>query len=421
MELTYKFASKSTYTFKKKVGSGGSAEVFLYSRQAEGLPNQDVVLKVLKSADESGVRELLNEGRRLGMLKHPNILTAFGYEKIDDQKFGLVLEYFPGENLKKIIPRIKIEQRPLVAEYVVKTLCEALSLAHSQEIIHGDLSGRNVLVSHQGQIKLSDFGLACRPTLQGRSVGVQIKGSADYLAPERWQGGAPSLEADIFSLGILAFEILNGENPLSGGSCSSGLSRTLQFLQSENWNRFPAWRRFFEGCLNKKPKDRIGASELLKFVPLSGFPVMEIQRYLEGMMRAENTHDRVKTETQVFSKLLSPPPSLQRWAAIFFILFLMAPGAIGQDHSSSGRLKPCLLTLTSQPWGEIVIDGVSRGYTPFINFPVPAGAHVVVWRNPLMGTVRKTLRAFENGTLAYKISKEHGRLQTVPLESFQLK
>src|ERR1700683_825378 len=98
MDLTRQFASKSMYTFKKKIGTGGSAEVFLYSRQIGGLPAQDIALKILKAQNEGQILELLNEGRRLGSLKHPNILTAFGYEKIDGDKFALVLEYFPGEN-----------------------------------------------------------------------------------------------------------------------------------------------------------------------------------------------------------------------------------------------------------------------------------------------------------------------------------
>jgi serine/threonine protein kinase len=442
MNFAHQFDSQSKYLFRKKIGSGGTAEVFLYSRQTEGLPAQDIALKILKVQREDQILELLNEGRRLGALKHPNILTTFGYEKIDSQKFGLVLEYFPGENLKAIIPRLSKESRHSAAEYIIKTICEALSLAHSQGIIHGDLSGRNVLVSGQGQLKLSDFGLACLISAAREKMGgpiepsadnFRVKGSADYMSPELWKGSPPSVSSDIFALGVLALEILEGANPLGqASSCSPsnlilGFERVQNFIKSEKWKEYEKWQIFFEECFASIPEKRPSAIDLSRLIPISEFGSLEIQREIAGIVKDVTLFEKTKTETHVFSKVMPKIWNIKKirstgiLALILFAFSIMTSEAIGLDHAISGRLRPCLMTLTSLPWGEVFIDGISRGYTPFINLPITPGFHILLWKDIRGHTVKKTLMAFENGTMAYKISAEKGRFISAPLPTFRKK
>src|SRR5207245_2210878 len=122
MRLGHTFNSSSKYKFIKRLGSGGSADVFLYSRQTEGLPHQNVVLKVFKTDNPDSMVELLNEGAKLTQLRHPNILTTYGYEKLTSQTFALVLEYVRGKNLAEILPCLGSSSRFVMASYVIRSL-----------------------------------------------------------------------------------------------------------------------------------------------------------------------------------------------------------------------------------------------------------------------------------------------------------
>ena len=410
MDLAPQFASKSIYRFKRKIGSGGCAEVFLYSRQTEGFPAQEVVLKILKSAGEETVRELLNEGTRLSSLRHPNILATFGYEKIDDEKFGLILEYFPGENLKALIPRFYSEDRPTIAGYVIRVLCEALAAAHSQDVIHGDFSGRNVLISEMGQIKLSDFGLATRASKLFQSDGP-LKGSADYLAPERWAGQGVSKGADVFALGILAYEILTGTPPLDFGVQS--------FLTERPWQKFPLWKTFFDGVFAESAL-RLSAHELLQKIPEDGQSVIDIQRTISTRVRPEATLEPMKTQTHLLgvSNSVISRGCFYALTIIILLASLMTSGETEQDRGKPAYFRPCVLTLTSRPWGELIVDGISRGYTPLINLSISPGLHTLVWRDSLGRELTKSLRAYENSTLAFKIFLDHGHPQVQPITNY---
>src|SRR5947207_877389 len=103
MDLAYQFKSSSTYVFKRKIASGGLAEVLLYSKKNQGLPDQEVILKILKRSTKDDLEELINDGAKLSELKHPHIVTTFGYEKMGHGKVGLVLEYIPGTNLQNLV------------------------------------------------------------------------------------------------------------------------------------------------------------------------------------------------------------------------------------------------------------------------------------------------------------------------------
>src|ERR1700678_2210904 len=98
MDFAYSFNSSSRYTFKKVLGTGGSADVFLYTRHTDAMPDQEVVLKVFKNKNSEAINEIINEGIKLSEFKHPHILTTFGYEKIKSNTFALILEYMPGQN-----------------------------------------------------------------------------------------------------------------------------------------------------------------------------------------------------------------------------------------------------------------------------------------------------------------------------------
>ncbi len=415
MDLAHNFNSSSSYTFKRRLGEGGSADIFLYTRHTEGLPDQEVVLKVFKNKNPEAMAELINEGIRLTEFKHPHILTTFGYEKINSNTFALILEYIQGKNLREILNHLRKESRPAVAAYVIGAVADALRAAHSQKIIHGDISSRNILISDLGQIKLSDFGQARSLGVTSRLVGN--KGSIDYLAPERWEGSPTSREADVFALGILVFEILSGSNPLTQ-------KNPKKFLRTCSWKVYSPWQRFFELTLQFKSHNRGTIDEVFNSIPKVFGGQEEVMRYLNTDSVSQIELQPLFTKTFSFKKknnfsraLFKYIIDLPLFRPMLMAVLLVTSGAIGLDHLTRQELlRPSTLTITSAPWGEVFVDGVSLGYTPIINYSLKMGYHHFLWKDRDGLKVNRTIMNYGGGLFAYQITKNKGRpVKVAPL------
>ncbi len=396
IELSFK--SNSTYVFKRKIGTGGSADVFLYSRNTDGCPEQEVILKILKNETESCFSELINDGEKLNLLKHPNILRSFGYEKISGKKFALILEHIPGVTLKNIIEHIPVEQRFNIAAFLVKKILSALAAAHHADVIHGDVSAKNILISKEGDVKLADFGIAVKRGVS--ELGPQ-KGSIDYMSPDMWSGRCPSIESDLFSLGMIIYEILNGGHPFAGKSYKETRSALNSFLKEKPWSYWPQWNQFFSYAFEKSGSNKVPA------VSIGDEKVVE--RLAACVFACENKNPKSLTETVTIavSRFRSFMPGFFSFTvlAVIYGFLVIVPVATGGDVPLGHRLKSCALTVLSQPWGEVFIDEKSVGFTPLINLPVAAGHHRFAWRNFKGQIVRKSFIAFDNGMLNVRIKK----------------
>ncbi len=408
MDFDYQFKSSSTYELKHKIGAGGLSEVFLYTRKTEGLPDQDVVLKIIRRQDSESFDELVNDGQRLSELKHPSIVSTYGYEKTYSGKFALMLEYVPGSNLKTIIPFLPELQKHSLACYIIKSACEAMVLAHAKGVVHGDLSGRNILVSNDGQIKLTDFGLAPNELGNVKKM-IKNKGSIDYLAPERWRGEIPTQSSDVFSLGILALEILEGKDPLQFSSPQNAREELAHFLINPQWTKHIKWAPFFKGSLQYFASDRASMKELLELIPQSLLPDEEMQDLLSHTI--QNTSClQPKQSTMALASYLTGKvnePKVSRnfgVSSLVLMLLFFSFRTAGVDGAIRSNMRPFLLTVTSEPWGEVLIDGKSQGYTPVINLPVSPGEHSINWCNGKNECVQKSLAAYQNGVVTFQIS-----------------
>jgi serine/threonine protein kinase len=224
------------YEILAPLGSGGMGEVY---KARDTKLQRDVALKVLTArieSDPDAIARFHREARAIAALNHPHIVTIYAVEEIDGRVF-LAMELIDGGTLADLIPP---DGLPLdaVMKYAIP-LADALSAAHAQGITHRDLKPANVMVTKDGRVKVLDFGLAklrgemieidatmaAAPPLTGRG---QIVGTVTYMSPEQAAGVAVDHRTDLFSLGVMLYELATGERPFKGESSVSVLAAILK-------------------------------------------------------------------------------------------------------------------------------------------------------------------------------------------------
>ncbi|MFZ3373704.1 MAG: protein kinase, partial [Desulfitobacteriaceae bacterium] len=202
------------YEVIEKIGAGGMAIVY---KAKDLLLNRVVTIKVLRDqfvTDEDFIRRFRREAQSAASLSHPNIVSIYDVGKDGDMEY-IVMEYIEGRNLKEIIR----EYAPLSMEqtlHFARQLGEALSHAHEHHIIHRDIKPQNVLITEDGRAKVTDFGIARAVSSATVTHTSDIVGSVHYLSPEQAKGVLSNEQSDIYSLGIIMYELLTGKVPYDG-------------------------------------------------------------------------------------------------------------------------------------------------------------------------------------------------------------
>jgi serine/threonine protein kinase len=220
------------YRLTDKVGEGGMGVV--YRARDEEL-NRDVAVKVLATdrLEQLGKDHLLKEAQLASALNHPNICTIYQIGRLDDG-FYLVMELVEGRPLNELARSTKLTTEA-VTRYSVQ-IADALAHAHDRQIVHRDLKGANVVITHDGRVKVLDFGLARRmikaevDTLTRSLASIErdraIVGTLPYMAPEVLTGEPGSYQSDIWALGVVLYEAVTGQLPFTG-STAYGLSAAI--------------------------------------------------------------------------------------------------------------------------------------------------------------------------------------------------
>jgi tRNA A-37 threonylcarbamoyl transferase component Bud32 len=208
------------YILREKIGQGGMAELFLSDYVREDSFRRILAVKrVLPHLADSSefVRMLAREARLAALLQHPNIVQVIDFGRIQDAYF-IAMEYIHGKNLAEIMARLKKGLAVDQAIFIVSQICKGLHYSHTKKddksgrplkIVHRDISPQNILVSFQGEVKISDFGISkalSEPSLTKADI---IKGKLSYLSPEHALGQTIDHRSDLYALGIVIYEILS--------------------------------------------------------------------------------------------------------------------------------------------------------------------------------------------------------------------
>src|SRR5215204_3621400 len=200
------------YVLGESLGSGGMGEVYLAH---DGVLERDVALKVLRShyaGDEEFAERFKREARRAASLSHPNTVQVYDMGETEDGTSYIAMEYVPGGTLKEQIERRgPFGTRETAA--VAAQIADALGAAHERGVIHRDIKPQNVLVTSSGDLKVTDFGIARAASAVTISVTNAIFGTAGYISPEQALGEPVSPASDLYSLGVILYEMLTGELP----------------------------------------------------------------------------------------------------------------------------------------------------------------------------------------------------------------
>jgi len=261
----------SHYRVVEKIGAGGMGVVY---RAHDERLDRDVALKVLPeevAQDAGRLARFEREARLLASLNHQNIAVLYGLEEHEAQRF-LVMELAEGETLAATI-----EKGPIPVDDaldIALQIAEGLEVAHEQGIVHRDLKPTNVMQSHEGKVKILDFGLAKAwrreesdadltqsPTLTAQMTAAgALLGTAAYMSPEQVRGRAVDTRADIWAFGVVLWEMLTGQRPFEGDAAGDVLAAILR--DEPDWQQLPgglpgAVGRVLRRCLRRDVTKRL--------------------------------------------------------------------------------------------------------------------------------------------------------------------
>ncbi|MDU2066299.1 MAG: Stk1 family PASTA domain-containing Ser/Thr kinase, partial [Sporomusaceae bacterium] len=283
------------YTVLELVGGGGMAEVY---RAHDELLDRYVAVKVLRSqftSNEEFVRRFRREAQAAAKLSHPNIVNVYDVGR-DDDIYYIVMEFISGETLKEKIDRegiLPVETAVRIADEIA----QALENAHQNHLVHCDIKPHNIMVTSSGRIKVTDFGIARAVTSATMVHTGTIIGSVHYFSPEQAKGAPVSAQSDIYSLGVVLYEMLTGKVPFNG---DSPIGIAIQHIQERlvppseiNPDVPPLVEAIVMKAMAKLPADRFAtSSEMINDLRLS-----------QGYMREDSTRllSREEYPTQMIS------------------------------------------------------------------------------------------------------------------------
>ncbi|HEY8497173.1 MAG TPA: Stk1 family PASTA domain-containing Ser/Thr kinase [Limnochordales bacterium] len=251
------------YRIQAKIGDGGMAVVY---RALDLLLHRPVAIKCLRpqfASDPEFLQRFMQEAQAAASLSHPNVVNIFDVGHAGDVHY-IVLEYVQGRNLKEIL-REEGRLPPKRAAHIARSVARALEAAHRRQLIHRDIKPHNILITPEGRVKVTDFGIARAASAATLTQTGTVIGSVHYFSPEQARGGPVGPASDLYALGVVLYEMLTGTVPFRG---DSPIAVALKHLEEEPVPpsglvpSIPAWlERVVLKALAKDPAQRYASAE----------------------------------------------------------------------------------------------------------------------------------------------------------------
>src|SRR5437764_11757902 len=308
------------YKVLERLGSGGMADVFLAEDDQLG---RKVALKLLHrrfSEDPGFVERFRREAQSAAGLQHPNVVSVFDRGAYDGTYY-IAMEYLPGRSLKQVI-RDDAPLDPVRAIDITIQILKAARFAHRHGVIHRDLKPHNVIVDDAGHVKVTDFGIARAGASDMTETG-SIMGTAQYLSPEQAQGHAVSASSDLYSIGVVLYELLTGQVPFDAEAAVTIALKHVSEAPTAptriNPRIPPELEQVVMWTLNKNPGDRpkdadelIAALEAARRAILAGSPgerTASMAAVAGVAALAAGTEPSAAVDSKTASEGPVPPPS----------------------------------------------------------------------------------------------------------------
>jgi len=394
------------YTLIERIGVGGMGEVFRAVKRGPDGFEKIVAIKLILphlSREETFRSMFSREARLAARLKHPNIVDVQGFDILEGTAY-IEMEYVPGSDLRHILRSFEPGQRLPLDEsiHILYSTARGLHHAHtsgSGNVVHRDLNPHNILISTQGEVKIADFGIAKAFAAEG-AESATLRGKLSYMSPEQLQGKNLDRRSDLFSLGIITYQLITGEHPFERGSEAAVISAIQagepRALSGQDVDIPEELQRIWEQLLKSDPEERPD-------------DLTEICHQLEKILRPQAAGTLGKRASDLSSDAgHSSPPDVTRgtiprpqplkhipailalMGAILILVILFKPLPFdntsrrtvqqsGAANSLEGTRespvrqedlsrKPAskLVTIKTVPAGaEVSINGLLRGKTPF--------------------------------------------------------
>ncbi len=459
------------YLLIERIATGGMAEVFKAKSFGFGGFEKIVAIKRIHphlSLDQEFVNMFIDEARIASNLTHPNIVQIFDLGKIDESYF-IAMEYVDGITLEKFIAmELQPKEKMLLSCYIIREIARALDYAHTKtapdgsplNIVHRDISPQNVLLSEDGIIKLTDFGVAKARLRISRTEPGMTKGKYPYMSPEQVTGKEIDHRSDIFSLSVLFYEMLTQRMAFDGKTefeimesikkCEYVMPRKLNSLIPEEIERI-----IVKG-LQKNPEQRFNSAgamalSLSDFLSKNDFsePQESLKRLVKKIKgkKADAQDEKVNASTMVLMR--AKPKGMRRLfipgiAGVLTLSFVIAykfqhtkssmPGEIKKsaenilpeeplqstplikhresspeiEQNPAGPSADAVLNINTSPWSYVYIDGKKIGETPLSGVKLKPGEHNLTFENPqlnLKATEVIRVEAGEERTILKNLKK----------------
>ena len=418
------------YEIISEIGQGAMGVVY---RALDPLLERTVAIKTIsldlsKDEFEEFEQRFYREARSAGRLNHPNIVTIHDVGNTENVAY-MAMEFLEGVELRDIMDAGTLLDLDRIVE-IVSQVADGLAFAHEHGVVHRDIKPSNIMILKNGVAKITDFGIALIPS-SSRTMAGMVLGSPKYMSPEQVVGQDVDRRSDIFSLGVLLYEMLTSKPPFRGENISAIMYRILNEMPMAPATLKPELPEAFDyivaKALAKHPDDRYqSADEMAE--DLRNYRALQTPlNFHSGSDGSVRTLERRRTPRPLDEQTLlmtSAPLStgspwwkrpFVMWAGAIFLMlgiFLLSweKPAIKQQPQVT-NVKPAVilkkpelplppiplqaqgtLALAVTPWGEVFVDGKRVGVSPPLNeLTLPVGKHMIEIRNPGFSAYSQTL------------------------------